>query len=86
MIRRMLASLLGRHPTIARAPMRLSDAEAVAIAATVTGRADLGVQKVERDGVRVVWTIGTRNRGVNEWVRIADDTGEVLEHRRAGLR
>ncbi len=85
-MRRLLAGLLGRRPAVAQAPTRLSREEAVGIAATLTGRADLGVQNVEREGVRVVWTVGTRNRGVNEWVRIADDTGEVLEHRRAGLR
>ena len=85
-MRRFLAGMLGRRVSERRPSTRLSEGEAVAIAATVIERPDLRVQAIEREGDRVVWTVGTRRRGVNEWVRIADDTGEMLEHRRAGLR
>lgn len=85
-MRRFLAGLLGWRGSPRLPSMRLSEGEAVAIAAAVIERPGFGVQRVAQAGDRVVWTVATRNRGVNEWVRIADDTGEMHEHRRAGLR
>lgn len=86
MIQDLWSRFLGRRVVVARPPTRLSDDEVLAIAATVLTTRTYAVQDVSASGGGVVWTVGTRNRGVNEWVRVADATGAVIEHRRAGLR
>ena len=87
MIGGILNRLLGRSPAaVARPPTRLDDDQAIIIASRTIALSGIGVLGVANESHGTIWTVGTQNIGVNEWVRIADATGEILEHRREGLR